>query len=74
MPFQAAEVIFGSVPLPASVWLRHSYSIQPGSKSPSRQQVLPEREMPVGMVGLQAERAQQTGDGILAIVDIGEHQ
>ena len=30
--------------------------------------------MAVGMVGPQAERAQQAGDGILAIVDIGEHQ
>ena len=34
MPFQAAEVIAGIVALPASVRLRHSYSIQPGSKSP----------------------------------------
>ncbi len=34
MPFQCAEVIAGIVALPASVRLRHSYSIQPGSKSP----------------------------------------
>ena len=74
MPFQAAEVIFGSAAL-AGLGLVAPLVFQPARPEVAEcQQVLPECEMPVRMVGPQAERAQQAGDGVLAIVDIGEHE
>ena len=39
-----------------------------------RQQVLAERQMAVGVLGLQAQRSEQAGDGMLAVIHVGEHQ
>ena len=74
MPFQCAEVIFGMVFLPASVSLRHSYSSQPGSKSPIASRFCASARCPSAWSCFWPERAQQAGDRPLPVVHVDEDQ